>query len=148
MSKESVSIVDPATIDLLSGTEIFMKEARQLEKSEFPVMPGGSIAPLRDLRRTLLAEEYHEYDRGEDDENLVEVVDGLLDVIVIAWGSLLAYVGPDIAKACAAEVVRSNLSKVIGPGLPIFREDGKVTKPENWESPKIDEILRENGLIP
>jgi predicted HAD superfamily Cof-like phosphohydrolase len=147
MSEESVSIVDPATIDLLSGTEIFMREARQLEQAEFPIMPGGSEHPLRELRRKLLAEEYHEYDRGEDDENLVEVVDGLLDVVVIAWGSLLAYVGPDIAKACAAEVVRSNLSKVIGPGLPMFRDDGKVIKPADFTPPNIRGILEEAGLV-
>ena len=74
---------------------------------------------------------------AESDSNIVEVVDGLLDVIVIAWGTLLAYVGPDAAKAAAAEVVRSNLDKVIGVNLPIFREDGKIMKPPGWVAPNI-----------
>ncbi|MHA0288302.1 hypothetical protein ACXYX3_17855 [Mycobacterium sp. C3-094] len=126
-------ILQPDTPNLLDATETFMELAKQLETVGFPE-PGSA---LRELRQKLLREEFDEYRVGEARSDLLEVVDGLLDVIVIAWGSLLAYVGPDKAKAAAAEVARSNLAKVIGEGLPLFREDGKVIKPEGWQPPDI-----------
>lgn len=121
-------------MNLLDGTTKFMELAGQLPNSEFPEDNDG---PLRSLRRGLICEEMDEYLMAEDVDDLVEVVDGLLDIIVIAWGSLLAYIGEDKAKAAAAEVVRSNLDKVVGDGLPLFREDGKVIKPEGWTPPDI-----------
>lgn len=131
--------------NLLDGTTLFMDKARQLgtagRADMWPVnMPDG----LRELRQRMLVGpegEVQEYIDGEDNDDLVEVVDGLLDTIVIAWGTLLAYIGEDKAKAAAAEVVRTNLAKVIGPGLPIFREDGKVIKPEGWTPPDIAKAI-------
>lgn len=120
--------------NLLDGTTEFMRCARQLD--DLPEF-GDQNSALRVLRRTLLIEEFTEWQEGEYDDDLVKTVDGLLDVIVIAWGSLLAYVGQGKAEAAAAEVVRSNLAKVIGPGLPHFREDGKVIKPPGWTPPDI-----------
>lgn len=119
-------------LNLLDGTTEFMRLARQN-------IAGGEFADIdtRNLRQDLLEEEVDEYFTAEAYEDLVEVVDGLLDIIVIAWGTLLAYVGEDKAKAAAAEVVRSNLDKVIGEGLPYFREDGKVLKPAGWRGPDI-----------
>ena len=123
-------------MNLLDGTTEFMLKAKQLDAP-----PSFDDYPLRKLRSKLLAEEWAEYIKAEMEDDLVETVDGLLDIIVIAWGSLLAYVGPDRANACAAEVIRSNLDKVDGPGLPIFREDGKVIKPEGWLPPQIKAVL-------
>lgn len=118
--------------NLLDATETFMWKANQLNTIDW------TDDEVRALRVKLLREEFEEYlDDGEDCDDLVETVDGLLDIIVIAWGSLLAYVGPVRAQAAAAEVARSNLAKVIGPGLPIFREDGKVLKPAGWTPPDI-----------
>lgn len=133
----------PVTLpNLLDGTEQFMALARQLDDE--PVLADDCSDwsdRIRVLRYELLKEEYREYHDAEQENDVVEIVDGLLDVIVIAWGSLLAYVGPAKAKAAAAEVVRSNLDKVIGPGLPIFREDGKVLKPKGWTPPNIEGVL-------
>lgn len=120
---------------LLTGTTEFMRLGGQLANPEFdPQWEADS----RKLRRNLINEEITEYFDGEDQGNLVEIVDGLLDIIVIAWGTLLAYVGEDKANAAAAEVVRSNLSKVDGSLGPIVRrEDGKLLKPEGWTPPDI-----------
>ena len=123
-------------LGLLNGTTEFMRLAGQLDDP--PEFHPGYYAKLRRLRRNLLREEYKEYKDGELSCNLVKTVDGLLDVIVIAWGTLLAYVGEEKARAAAAEVVRSNLSKVDGSLGPIVRrEDGKVLKPEGWAPPDI-----------
>lgn len=119
-------------LNLLSGTTDFMRLAGQLGEPEFSPLLAEKT---RQLRRTLLAEEMQEYRDAEFRNDRVEVVDGLLDVIVVAWGTLLAYVGEEKAKAAANEVVRSNLAKVID-GVKL-RGDGKVIKPEGWQAPDI-----------
>ncbi|ATN94053.1 MazG-like pyrophosphatase [Mycobacterium phage Kumao] len=125
-------------LNLLDGTTEFMRKAGQnVDGGEF-FDPGASH-----LRWKLLDEEFAEYVDGEIDKDLVKTVDGLLDVIVVAWGSLLAYVGEEKAKAAAAEVVRSNLDKV-KDGVR-RREDGKILKPANWEPPKIAEAIGMDG---
>lgn len=121
-------------MNLLDDTEKFMKHGRQLDKIDFS-------DEMRMLRIRLLEEEFEEYINAEDRDDLVEIVDGLLDVIVIAWGTLLSYIGPNATKAAAIEVARSNLEKVIGEGLPLFREDGKIIKPEGWRPPQIADVL-------
>jgi predicted HAD superfamily Cof-like phosphohydrolase len=131
----------PPGPNLLDGTTEFMRLARQ-PAGEWEYTTAADITQLRALRMDLLAEEYSEYLNAERASDLVEIVDGLLDVIVIAWGTLISYIGEERAKAAAAEVVRSNLSKVIGDGLPIFREDGKVLKPESWQPPNIEVAIR------
>jgi hypothetical protein len=132
-----------ADFNLLSGTTEFMRLGRQLDTAGRPDMFPSNISPdLRTLRFDLLNEEWNEYCDGEANDDIVEIVDGLLDVIVIAWGTLLAYVGPVVAERCAAEVVRSNLSKVDGSIAPIrFRDDGKILKPEGWTPPDIEGAL-------
>lgn len=119
-------------MNILDATARFMERGRQnIEGGDF------SDPDTRSLRRKLLLEELREYIEAEGEDDLVETVDGLLDIVVIAWGSLLAYVGEEKAKKAAAEVARSNLDKVIGEGLPIFNEIGKIVKPEGWRPPDI-----------
>jgi len=129
---------EDALPNILDGTQLFMEKARQLDEVGFP---GHWSNDLRRLRRNLLHEEFFEYRQAEIESDLIEVVDGLLDVIVVAWGTLLAYVGPDKAKAAAAQVVKSNLSKVIGEGLPIKDAAGKVQKPDQYIAPDIRGVL-------
>lgn len=130
-------------MNLLDATTAFMKLAHQN-------IEGGQWDDTdhREFRQALLQEEYNEYmNNGEYDDNLVETVDGLLDTIVIAWGTLLGYIGEDLAKKCAHEVWRSNLSKVDGSlGDVCVRDDGKVLKPPGWQRPKIAAILNEVGM--
>lgn len=121
--------------DILTATQTFMERAGQLDEVGFP---RDVTDRLRVLRRMLLAEEIDEYYLAEyEDNDLAEVIDGLLDIIVVAWGTVLAYVGPDKARRAAAEVARSNLAKVLGEGLPIKDENGKVCKPPDWTPPDI-----------
>lgn len=76
------------TPGLLDGVREFMHAGNQLPS------PGFRDAATRKLRLSLLDEEFTEYvERGEEQDNLVEIVDGLLDIIVVAYGSLLAYEG-------------------------------------------------------
>lgn len=131
----------PAVVtNLLDSTTAFMRLGGQLEQHGFPDDFGDE---LRELRRKLLSEEIREYFDGEYADDLVEVVDGLLDVVVVAWGTLLAYLGVDRAQRAAAEVARSNLSKVNGSLGPIVRrEDGKLLKPAGWTPPDIEGAIK------
>lgn len=144
--------------DLLSATEEFMRRGGQgmgeVSEHQMVSFEDVFVNDLRKLRIKLLAEEFKEYLGGEgavadSDGELyfvgradpAEILDGLLDIIVIAWGTALAYFGPTIAKQAANEVVWSNLSKVIGEGLPLLREDGKILKPPGWLAPDIKGVL-------
>lgn len=130
----------PPQPNLLDDTTKFMSLGGQLDGEQ--TFPQSWSDDLRKLRRDLLSEEIHEYFDGEDRSDLTEIVDGLLDIVVIAWGTLLAYVGPVKAKAAAAEVARSNLSKVDGTLGPIVRrEDGKLLKPEGFQPPDIEKAI-------
>lgn len=130
-------------MNLLDATTEFHKKA-DLPDAEFfkSQLSSDKLSKLRALRIRLLREEFYEYIDGEDNDNIVEMVDGLLDTIVIAWGTLLAYIGEHRALKAAAAVAESNLSKVDGSLGPIVRrEDGKLLKPEGWQPPDIAKAI-------
>lgn len=143
--------------DLLWSTKIFMQEAGQLKgvplmqaqasPQSMTVEGAAHWDKIWELRQELIREEHNEYIDAVAQFDIVEICDGLLDKIVVEWGTLLALVGAGIAEELAGEVAQSNLNKVIGDGLPMFREDGKVIKPEGWSPPDIEGVLRKHGLI-
>lgn len=126
--------------DILTGTEAFMRASGQ----DIATTPAFPDSDTRTLRRSLLCEELGEYITAEARDDLTEVVDALLDIIVVATGSLLAYVGVDATNACAAEVVRSNLSKIVD-GKVLRRDDQKILKPVGWRAPDIAGVLQQHG---
>lgn len=77
--------------------------------------------------------------RGQCD--IVEVVDGCIDVSVVTRGTLSAFGVKD--KKLLKEVDKNNLAK-FGPG-GYRRDDGKWVKPENHQPPDIKGILKEQG---
>lgn len=143
----TVELFEPLTLDccglpgLLDGVEVFMRAAEQ----PIATHPAWPDEDTRELRARLLAEEYAETMDADYDDDLAEYVDGLLDVIVIAWGSLLTVVGPEVAYAAAAEVTRSNLDKIGPAGTVLKRADGKILKPEGWTGPDLVGVLARHG---
>ena len=105
------------------------------EKPEFP------SKEERDLRKKLLAEEYSEYVVAEYHNDLVEVADALADMIYIVCGTAVSYGIPldDIFE----EVHASNMAKLVD-GKVIRRADGKIQKPEGWQPPDIERILKDS----
>jgi len=97
----------------------------------------------RHLRKTLLAEEFNEYLEAEREDDIVEIADALADIIYIACGTAVSY-GIPLDKIFD-EVHRSNMAKLVD-GKPIYREDGKVMKPEGWTPPDIERILEQETL--
>lgn len=125
-----MSAITRPTHDLLTATFAFMQRAGQLEKI-------GDFNHLE--RHEWLKEEWNEYVTAVVKRDEVEMIDGLLDIIVIAWGTLLQRYGDQWTTLFANEVARSNLDKV-GPGMT-RRPDGKVQKPADWRGPDIAGVL-------
>ncbi len=74
----------------------------------------------------------------------IEAADALADLIYVIYGMALEC-GISL-PAVLKEVQASNLSKLDGEGKPIYREDGKVLKGENFFPPNIKTALK--TLIP
>ena len=53
----------------------------------------------------------------------------------------------DIAEELFAEVHRSNMSKLDEQGKPIFREDGKVLKSDQFSNPDLRSIIAKIGQV-
>lgn len=105
----------------------------------------GHCEEIRSLRRKLLREEFEEYMAAEAENDFVEIADALADMIYIANGTALSYGIP--LDPVFKEVHRSNMNKLGKDGKPIYREDGKVTKPEGWTAPQIEDVLIENKEV-
>ena len=105
---------------------------------EKPSFPNTSE---RTLRMKLITEEFNELCDAEENNDLTEVADALADIIYIACGTAVSY-GIPLDKVFA-EVHRSNMAKLVD-GKPIYREDGKVMKPEGWTPPDIEGVLKKS----
>lgn len=106
---------------------------------KIPLFPG----PNREhLRFDLIHEEFEELKRAYEIKDIVEVADALADLIYVTIGAALEF-GIPIDKVFA-EVHRSNMTKCVD-GKIIYREDGKVMKPDTYEKPKLKEILFPNA---
>lgn len=88
----------------------------------------------------LIAEEFDEFLSGHFSGDVVEIADGIVDTI---W-CLIAYAstrGINVARVWE-EVRQSNMSKFPLDGEPmIFREDGKLLKPDSYFKPDIRKAL-------
>lgn len=105
--------------------------------SEESKLPDSSI---RELRKSLLQEEFDEYMKAEEDNDLVEIADALGDMMYIIYGTAISYGIPldDIFN----EIHASNMSKLGEDGKPIRREDGKILKGPNFFRPDIAKFLK------
>lgn len=86
----------------------------------------------------LLAEEVAEALTAIRDRDPVELLDGLVDIMYVAYGCAIEC-GFDL-DAGFAEVHRSNMSKLGADGKPILREDGKILKGPNYSPPDLRAI--------
>jgi predicted HAD superfamily Cof-like phosphohydrolase len=102
-------------------------------------VPGGegpiSVLPAmrRILRRRLRHEENKETDDAIEAGDVIEHIDGLLDLIYVAIGELLEIgLTPLQINLAMEEVHASNMTKVDDDGKPLFDEGGKVLKGGNY----------------
>ena len=93
------------------------------------------------LRFNLMAEENQEYLQAAKNNDLVEVADALGDMLYILCGTILKHGLQHKIEEVFEEIQKSNMSKLDAAGNPIFREDGKILKGENYFKPNIKKIL-------
>lgn len=88
-----------------------------------------------------MKEENEEYLDACKQGDLVEVADALGDQLYILCGTILKHGLQHKIEEVFDEIQRSNMSKLDEQGQPIFREDGKILKGENYFKPNIRKIL-------
>ena len=94
-----------------------------------------------ELRHRLMAEENEEYLEAAREGDLVEVADALGDMLYILCGTILKHGMQDKIEEVFNEIQRSNMSKLDKDGQPIYREDGKVMKSDQYFKPDLKSIL-------
>tara|TARA_Y100001934_G_C11898193_1_gene560941 strand:- start:70 stop:459 length:390 start_codon:yes stop_codon:yes gene_type:complete len=93
------------------------------------------------LRYKLMREENEEYLEAAQNGDLVEIADALGDMLYILCGTILSHGMKDKIEEVFDEIQRSNMSKLDANGEPIYREDGKVLKSDQYFKPNIKAIL-------
>lgn len=116
----------------------------------------NEMTPFWVRRTQLLNEEFHEtqvamgkYVQDKTRANMAEVVDGLLDMLYVIYGTA-ELMGVDV-DAAFAEVHRSNMSKLDENGKPIINGENGVSDPEkplfkvlkgpNYSKPNLDPYI-------
>lgn len=96
---------------------------------------------VMDLRRNLLLEEVQEYVDADNENDVVSLVDGLIDIVYIVQGTLVE-LGVDFQE-CWDEVHSSNMTKIDPEtGKVEKREDGKILKPPSYRRPDLRSVVR------
>jgi len=93
------------------------------------------------LRHKLMKEENDEYLEAAQNGDLVEIADALGDKLYILCGTILKHGLQHKIQEVYDEIHRSNMSKLDDDKQPIFREDGKIMKSNNYFLPQIKQIL-------
>jgi predicted HAD superfamily Cof-like phosphohydrolase len=94
------------------------------------------------LRFDLMREENEEYLEAVMDGDKIEIADALGDMLYILCGTILKHGMQDKIQEVFEEIQRSNMSKLDKNGKPIYREDGKVLKSDQYFKPNIAAILK------
>ena len=93
------------------------------------------------LRYKLMKEENEEYLEAVKNGDIVEIADAIGDMLYILCGTINAHGLQEKMAPVFEEIQRSNMSKLDVNGNPIYREDGKVLKSDQYFKPDIRTIL-------
>ena len=114
--------------------EDFMESGQQ----DFPDFQGMTSKQAK-LYMDLITEEYNETWRAFNvDKDIVEVADGLADMVWVIMGMASTLDIP--FDKVWNEVKASNMSKFVN-GKVVKNSDGKIMKPEGYFRPNIGDIL-------
>lgn len=96
---------------------------------------------LAELRHRLMLEENEEYLDACKKGDINLIADALGDQMYILFGTIISHGLQHKIEEVFDEIHRSNMSKLDDNRKPIFREDGKVLKSNNYFTPDIKSIL-------
>lgn len=92
------------------------------------------------LHERLIQEELDEMKNAVD---IFEISDAIIDQMYLLFGYAIDLGIDDKLEAMFDEVHASNMSKLDRFNKPIYREDGKVMKGENYFAPNIKKIINQ-----
>ena len=119
-----------------------VKEFHEVFKIGSREEPNGKIPETEYLlRHKLMQEENDEYLEACKRGDIIEIADALGDKMYILFGSILKHGLQYKIEEIFDEIQRSNMSKLDDNGQPVFREDGKIMKSNNYFKPNIKKIL-------
>ena len=127
--------------ETITAVEAFHK-AFKIENNYQPTVDLSDADKL--LRYKLMREENEEYLEAAENGDLIEVADALGDMLYILCGTILKHGLQDKIVEVFEEIQRSNMSKLDKNGNPIYREDGKVLKSDQYFRPDIKSILEKS----
>ena len=117
----------------------------QKDVSEFMILGEQKVSPVLNLKNdqtqlymNLIEEEFNETLNAFIEDDLVEVADGLADMVWVIMG-MCNSAGIDFDKIWK-EVKSSNMSKFV-KGKFIKNDAGKIMKPETYFKPDIKKAL-------
>ena len=107
-------------------------------QKQFIARNDANLKEFLQFRMDFIQEEFIETVKAVAEGDSEEVVDGLIDIIVVALGTLDAF-GVDSQKAWD-EVLKANLAKEVGvkPERPNPLGLPDLIKPEGWTAPNHD----------
>ena len=138
-----MSSTDPSNITLAQVIDHVrdFHNAFRIKNNEAPTADVDDKTIL--LRYKLMREENEEYLEAAQNGDIVEVADALGDMLYILCGTILSHGMQHKIAEVFEEIQRSNMSKLDRDGQPIYREDGKVLKSDQYFRPNIQKILEE-----
>ena len=111
---------------------------------EYNETPNAIISKrMYELRHRLMQEENDEYLEACEKGDLTLIADALGDKMYILFGSIIAHGLQHKIEEVFNEIHRSNMSKLDEEGKPIYREDGKIMKSNQYFLPDIKKVLEE-----
>jgi hypothetical protein len=130
-----VALRDPNTYIGKSPLDMVKQFANVYGQSTGHVWEKGSDKDM--LRWTLIEEEFQEVTDSIDPVNLLKE---LADLVYVTYGFAATF-GWNLDEA-VRRVHASNMSKLGADGRPIYRDDGKVLKGENYEAPDLKDLVK------
>ena len=119
-----------------------VKEFHHVFGLEYHESPQPQLSErIINLRYNLMKEENEEYLEAAQNGDLNLIADALGDKLYILFGTIVAHGLQHKIVEVFNEIHRSNMSKLDNDSKPIYREDGKIMKSENYFLPDIDRVM-------
>jgi predicted HAD superfamily Cof-like phosphohydrolase len=119
-----------------------VKEFHDVFKLDYKETPTANIEMrIVELRHRLMQEENDEYLEACQNNDINLIADALGDKMYILFGTIIAHGLQHKIEEVFHEIHRSNMSKLDDNGQPIYREDGKILKSNNYFLPEINRVL-------